>query len=265
MPPATRRATRGFGPPAALLVVDDDTASTPPRALHAHRKTLPRDHPDFYHGLLGKVPTKRRVWPQPLSETGGVSPVGLETAGGLGLAAAKPGQGIGCRGSEEARSARGCGHRHRRQRVLDDLVGRLRRSGPVAARLWHAPSAARGPQERGVRMGGSQPLPRARERHLARSRGRSQPGGSGSIQRGSPGRRLHDHGRVGAEEDRRRGGAHLGAAGGRRDARAFSGSPRRAARLPIGLDLASRASDLGCTPAGPRQRHDRRQWATPDG
>ena len=52
MPPATRRATRGYGAPAALLVVDDGTASTPPRALHPHRKPLSRDHLDFYHGLL---------------------------------------------------------------------------------------------------------------------------------------------------------------------------------------------------------------------
>ena len=36
-----------------LLVVDDVTASTPPRALHTYRKTLSRDHLDFYHGLLG--------------------------------------------------------------------------------------------------------------------------------------------------------------------------------------------------------------------
>ncbi|MFQ5528673.1 MAG: hypothetical protein ACE5GX_20760, partial [Thermoanaerobaculia bacterium] len=36
----------------ALLVVHDDTASSPPRALHAYRKTLSRDHLDFCHGLL---------------------------------------------------------------------------------------------------------------------------------------------------------------------------------------------------------------------
>ncbi len=37
---------------AALLVVDDGTASTPPRALHPYRKTLSREHRDVYYGLL---------------------------------------------------------------------------------------------------------------------------------------------------------------------------------------------------------------------
>src|SRR5712691_6453663 len=37
-PPATRRAGAGCGRSAALLVVDDATASPPPRALHLGRK-----------------------------------------------------------------------------------------------------------------------------------------------------------------------------------------------------------------------------------
>ena len=53
---ATQRATRGYGAPASLLVVDLDdlqgTASPPSRVSHSHRKTLSRDDLDFYHGLL---------------------------------------------------------------------------------------------------------------------------------------------------------------------------------------------------------------------
>ena len=99
MPPATRRATRGFGPPAALLVVDDVPASTPPRALHANRKPLSRDHPDFYHGLLdGRLPAGRAdVWVFALYAIGAtgiashfwlVEPVGMAWSAALAAAAA---------------------------------------------------------------------------------------------------------------------------------------------------------------------------------
>ncbi len=46
--------TRGLRVRSALFVVDDGTASPPPPALIAPRKTLASDLLDFYHGLLAR-------------------------------------------------------------------------------------------------------------------------------------------------------------------------------------------------------------------
>jgi hypothetical protein len=71
MPPATLRATGGCTTHAALLVVVDDTASTPPRAWRDRRKTLSRGRLGSRHRLPGLRPRPTQAYSKYAEEVEG--------------------------------------------------------------------------------------------------------------------------------------------------------------------------------------------------